>query len=85
MPVSLKYILTNWAALVALWAPAYLAMLEKLRLDAAQSQILHWGLLIVGALGVFSALYMSWQATLGRAFGATQGRQRRTRVGAAGF
>jgi len=66
MQVPIKYVLTNWAGLVALWGPAYLAMLEYLRLEVARSEILHWTLLAVGVFGICSALYISWQDTRGR-------------------
>jgi len=78
MSASPKYVLTAWAALIALWAPAYLAVLDRLRLDAARSELLHWTLLIIGVFGVCSALYMSWQSIRKR---RPRGTQRRTRFG----
>jgi hypothetical protein len=62
--VSPKTVLTNWAAIVALWAPAYLALLDYTGLDsAAQSEALQWGLLGVGAAGLASILYAAWRDT----------------------
>lgn len=58
-PVSLGSLLSNWAALIALWAVPYLTLLEFLRLDAARSQLLQWSLVGVGALGLASLLYIA--------------------------
>jgi hypothetical protein len=57
-------VLVNWAALVALWALPYLTLLDRLHIDAAQSEILQWSLLIVGTLGLVSVLYAAWSQTL---------------------
>jgi hypothetical protein len=63
MPVSLKAVLTNWAALTALWALPYLTLLEYFRVDAARSEVLQWSLLIVGAFGIGSVLSAAWKDT----------------------
>lgn len=62
--VSLGTILSNWAALVALWALPYLTLLDHLRPDVARSETLQWSLLVVGALGLVSLLYTSWRETI---------------------
>ena len=64
MPVSLKTALTNWAAIVALWAPASLAVLDLFGpASLARSEPLQWALVVVGAAGLGSVLYASWKDT----------------------
>jgi hypothetical protein len=63
MPVSLKTLLSNWAALVALWAPAYLVLLEYTDLASAHSQPLQWSLVAIGAAGLASVVYAAWRDT----------------------
>jgi hypothetical protein len=64
MRVSAKTVLASLAALVALWAPAYLAVLDHAGLvSAAQSESLQWALLAVGAAGLASILYIGWRDT----------------------
>src|SRR5262249_59705622 len=60
MPVSLKTVLSNWAALVALWAPAYLVLLEYTDFASAHSQPLQWSLVAIGASGLASVVYAAW-------------------------
>lgn len=73
LTVSLRSVLCNWAALVALWALPYLTVLDHLRPDAARSEILQWSLLVVGALGLVSLLYSAWRETLDPAWRARHG------------
>jgi len=83
LTVSLRSVLCNWAALVALWALPYLTLLDHLRPDAARSEILQWSLLVVGALGLVSLLYSAWKETLDPAWRARHGfppRKRRPRT-----
>ena len=75
LTVSLRSVLSNWAALVALWALPYLTLLDHLRPDAARSEILQWSLLVVGALGLVSLLYSAWKETLDPAWRARHGFQ----------
>ena len=69
--VSFSSALTNWAALVALWALPYLTLLDHLRLDA--SETLQWSLLVIGALGLISVLYTAWKETIDPAWRARHG------------
>ena len=59
--VSLGCVLTNWAALVALWALPYLSLLDHIRPDAARSETLQWSLLGIGVLGIASLLAAAWR------------------------
>jgi hypothetical protein len=64
MAVSLKTALTNWAAIVALWAPAALSVLHLLGpASLARSEPLQWALVVVGVAGLGSVLYASWKDT----------------------
>ncbi len=64
MRVSTKTVLASVAAVVALWSPAYLALLDHAGLDsAAESEALQWTLLAVGAVGLGSILYSAWRDT----------------------
>ena len=64
MRVSAKTMLASLAALVALWAPTYLALLGHAGFDsAAESEALQWTLLAVGAAGLASILYIGWRTT----------------------
>jgi hypothetical protein len=64
MSVSTKTALASVAAVVALWAPAYLAFLDHAGLDAAaESELLQWALLAVGAAGLATILYVAWRDT----------------------
>jgi hypothetical protein len=59
--VSPKTALSTWAALVALWAPAYLALLDHT--GVARSEALDWALLVVGAAGLASIVHAAWRDT----------------------
>lgn len=83
--VSLGCVLSNWAALVALWALPYLTLLDHLRPDAARSEVLQWSLVVVGALGVGRLLYLAWRQTLDPAWRARHGLAPRERHGAPGY
>lgn len=64
MRVSTKTALASVAAIVALWSPAYLALLDHAGLDsAAESEALQWALLAIGAAGLGSILYAAWRDT----------------------
>jgi hypothetical protein len=64
MRVSTKTVLASVAAVVALWAPAYLTLLDHAGLDsAAESEALQWALLAIGAVGLGSILYAAWRDT----------------------
>ena len=64
MRVSKKTLLAGLAALVALWAPVYLALLDHAGFDAAaESEALQWALLAVGAAGLAGILYIAWRDT----------------------
>jgi hypothetical protein len=73
MPVSLKTVLSTWAALVALWAPAYLVLLEYTDLASAHSQPLQWSLVAIGAAGLASVVYAAWRDTRDPAWRAAHG------------
>jgi hypothetical protein len=60
--VSPKTVLSNWAAIVALWAPAYLALLDHTG-STARSEALEWVLLAIGASGLASIVYAAWRDT----------------------
>jgi hypothetical protein len=60
--VSPKTVLSTWAAIVALWAPAYLALLDHTG-PAARSEALEWALLAIGAAGLASIVYAAWRDT----------------------
>ena len=61
MSVSPKTVLSTWAALVALWAPAYLALLDHT--GSGRTEALEWALLAVGASGLASIIYAAWRDT----------------------
>ena len=71
--------LSNWAALVALWALPYLTLLDYLRLDVAQSEMLQWSLVVIGVLGVASVLYTAWRDTLDPSWRTSHGLTTRKR------
>jgi hypothetical protein len=73
-------VLAIWAALVALWALPYLTLLDHLRVDAARSQALQWSLVVIGALGIGSVLYLAWKQTLDPAWRARHGLPLRRRA-----
>lgn len=77
--VSLGCVLTNWGALVALWALPYLTLLDHLRPDAARSETLQWSLLGIGVLGIASLLGTAWRDTRDPAWRAKHGLLNRAR------
>ena len=60
--VAPKTVLSNWAAIVALWAPAYLALLDHTG-STVRSEALEWALLAIGACGLASIVYAAWRDT----------------------
>ena len=84
IPVSIISALAALGALVALWAPAYLAILDYLGGGPiARSEALKWSLLAVGALGLGSVFYLAWQDTRDPVWRAAHGLPRRTRPNSA--
>jgi hypothetical protein len=79
MPVPLNSLLSNWAAVIALWALPYLTVLDLLRLDGARSDALQWSLLLIGVLGIGSVLYLASKDTLDPAWRAAHGLPPRAR------
>jgi hypothetical protein len=77
--VSLGCVLTNWGALVALWALPYLSLLDHLRPGAAHSETLQWSLLGIGVLGIASLLATAWRDTRDPAWRAKHGLLNRAR------
>jgi len=78
MRLSAKTVLASLAAIVALWAPAYLVVLERAGFDAAQSEALQWGLFAVGAAGLGTILYRAWRDTRDPAWRAAHPHLRNT-------
>lgn len=74
MQVSLKTVLSTWAAVIALWAPVYLALMQHSGNEAAaQSELLQWALLVIGAAGLASIVYVAWRDTRDPVWRATHG------------
>jgi hypothetical protein len=64
MSVSLKAALMNWAAIIALWAPVYLSVLDYFgHASMARSELFQWALVVVGVAGLGSVLYAGWKDT----------------------
>jgi hypothetical protein len=64
MSASLKSTLKTWAAIVALWAPVYLALIEGFGLSSMpRSELLQWALVFIGVSGMGSILYTAWRDT----------------------
>jgi hypothetical protein len=62
MSVPLKILFVNLAATVALWAPAYLALLDRFGSEhLARSEPFQWLLVAIGAMGLGSVLYAAWK------------------------
>lgn len=56
--------LATAAALVALWAPAYLSLLDNFGGEyAVRSELFEWLLVVIAAFGLGSVLYLAWQDT----------------------
>jgi hypothetical protein len=81
MSVSPKTVLSTWAAIVALWAPAYLALLDHTG-SAARSEALEWALLAIGATGLASIVYAAWRDTRDPTWRAAHPQLGRGRAGA---
>jgi hypothetical protein len=79
MSVSPKTVLSTWAAIVALWAPAYLALLDHTG-SGARTEALEWALLVVGAAGLASIVYAAWRDTRDPAWRAAHPEFRRGRA-----
>ena len=74
MSVSPKSALTNSAAVIALWAPAYLVLQDYLGIELSGGlEALQWALLAVGAVGLGSVVYVSWRDTRDPAWRAAHG------------
>ena len=85
IPVSIITVLAALGALVALWAPAYLGLLDYFGGGLIpRSETLEWSLLVVGASGLASVLYLAWQDTRDPVWRAAHGQPRRTRSDIAG-
>jgi hypothetical protein len=64
MSASQKSTLKTWAAIVALWAPVYLALIEGFGLSSMpRSELLQWALVFIGVSGLGSVLYTAWKDT----------------------
>ena len=84
IPVSIISILAAFGAVVAFWAPAYLAILDHLGGGlVANSEALGWSLFAVGAFGLGSVVYLAWQDTRDPAWRAAHGLPRLPRSSAA--
>ena len=79
--VSSKTVLVTWAGLVALWAPAYLALLDHTG-ATARSEALEWTLLAIGVTGLASIVYAAWRVTRDPAWRAAHPELWRDRSGA---
>ncbi len=56
--------LATVAALVALWTPAYLSLLDNFGGEyAVRSEMFEWLLVMIAAFGLGSVLYLAWQDT----------------------
>jgi hypothetical protein len=64
MSASHKTTLKTWAAIVALWAPVYLALIEGFGLSSMpRSELFQWALVFIGVSGLGSVLYTAWKDT----------------------
>jgi hypothetical protein len=64
MSASLKSTLKTWAAIVALWAPVYLALAEGFGPESMpRSELLQWALVFIGVSGLGSILHTAWRDT----------------------
>ena len=64
MPVVLKMTLVNWAAIIALWAPVYLSVLDSLgHASIARSELFQWALVAVGLAGLAGVITPGWKDT----------------------
>jgi hypothetical protein len=78
IPVPVISALSTLGAIVALWAPAYLGLLDRFGGEfPARSEALEWALVAVGAFGLGSVFYLAWQDTRDPAWRAAHGLPRR--------
>jgi hypothetical protein len=71
---TLLIALATCGALVALWAPAYLSLLDRFGLKfPPRSEFLEWSLVVFGALGLASVLYLAWHDSRDRIWRARRG------------
>jgi hypothetical protein len=64
MSASLKSALKNAAAIVALWAPVYLSLVDRFSLASMpQSELLQWALVAMGISGLGTILHAAWKDT----------------------
>jgi hypothetical protein len=79
MSVSPKAILMNFAAMVALWALPYLALLDRFGpAHLARSEPFQWMLVAIGTMGLASVLFVAWKDTRDPAWRASHGLRQRT-------
>ena len=83
MSVPLKVLLVNFSAMVALWAPAYLGLLDRFGYPhLARSEAFQWMLVAVGAMGLGSILYAAWKDSRDPTWRASHGLRQRPRASA---
>jgi hypothetical protein len=71
MPVSSNFVMANWAAAMAMWAPPYLALLHHFRIEP--SEAMQWSLVAVGVIGSISIFYMAWRESRRPSWRASRG------------
>lgn len=77
-PAPLIVVLSTWGALVALWAPAYLALLDQFgQSGASRSEAFAWALAAIGIAGSGCVLFRAWRDTRDPAWRASRGLLRR--------
>lgn len=85
VPVSSITILAAFGAVVALWAPTYLGVLDHLRSGLfVRTDVLEWSMVVVGAFGLGGVLYLAWKDTRDPQWRAAHGLSRRPRSRTAG-
>ena len=71
-------VLAALAALVALWAPVYLALVDYFDDGMlARPEVLEWSLFVIGAAGLGSVVYLAWRDIRDPAWRAAHGLPRR--------
>src|SRR6185312_9787288 len=74
IPAPSMTVLAVFGALVALWAPVYLAILSYLgNGPGARSEALEWSLVVLGAFGLGRVLHLAWRDTRDPAWRAAHG------------
>jgi hypothetical protein len=71
MPSLLNPVLSNWAAVVAMWALPYLTLRHHLGLETTDA--LQWSLVAVSVFGTARVLYVAWRVSRDRAWRASHG------------